>query len=178
MSDFDPRQTEPPTQSRGGLSVNQKLKKLFFGSYTHNIDSKGRVIIPIAYREALGENFVISVTHNFDAIAIYTEEVFYDIFTKMQKYDDRQKKISDYNRRFFSCSFIDQQCDSQGRALIPMKLRNKILKDAKDVTFVSTGKYIIMQPTLDFDKDFDDFMNDPDKDYEEYLSLVHEEDAR
>lgn len=177
MSELN-QQTELNNSAFSGLSVNQKLKKLFFGSYTHNIDSKGRVIIPIAYREALGENFVISVTHNFDAIAIYTEEVFYDIFTKMQQYDDRQKKISDYNRRFFSCSFIDQQCDSQGRALIPMKLRTKILKDAKDVTFVSTGKYIIMQPTEAFDEDFDDFMNDPSTDYEEYLSLVQEEDDR
>lgn len=178
MSDLEKQNFIELGEQHSSTPVNQKLKKLFFGSYTHNIDSKGRVIIPMAFREALGENFVISVTHNFDAIAIYTEEVFYDIYSKMQSYDDRKKAISEYNRRFFSCSFIDQQCDAQGRALIPMKLRSMILKDAKDVTFVSMGKYIVLQPTVRFDEDFDSFMENPEQDYEEYLRLVEEADER
>ena len=33
----------------------------FSGNYSHNIDPKGRVTIPSAYREALGEDFDIEI---------------------------------------------------------------------------------------------------------------------
>lgn len=33
---------------------------MFMGQYGHNIDSKGRTIIPSKYREGLGDTFVIT----------------------------------------------------------------------------------------------------------------------
>ena len=46
----------------------------FSGNYTHNIDPKGRVTIPAAYREALGEGFTIGLNNDFSAIALYPVE--------------------------------------------------------------------------------------------------------
>ena len=36
-------------------------KSTFSGSYDHSLDSKGRVIIPVSYREALGDHFTITI---------------------------------------------------------------------------------------------------------------------
>ena len=36
----------------------------FSGNYTHNIDPKGRVTIPAAYRDALGVNFTIGMNND------------------------------------------------------------------------------------------------------------------
>ena len=40
----------------------------FSGTYSHNIDPKGRVTIPSAYREALGERFTLGVNNDFTEI--------------------------------------------------------------------------------------------------------------
>ena len=45
----------------------------FSGTYSHNIDPKGRVTIPSAYREALGERFTLGVNNDFTALALYPE---------------------------------------------------------------------------------------------------------
>ncbi|MDC9201510.1 division/cell wall cluster transcriptional repressor MraZ, partial [Clostridioides difficile] len=33
---------------------------MFMGEYQHNIDIKGRLIVPAKFRELLGDNFVIT----------------------------------------------------------------------------------------------------------------------
>ena len=33
---------------------------MFIGEYQHSLDEKGRVIVPVKYREQLGENFVLT----------------------------------------------------------------------------------------------------------------------
>ena len=33
---------------------------MFVGEYSHNIDSKGRIIIPARFREQLGDRFIIT----------------------------------------------------------------------------------------------------------------------
>ena len=46
---------------------------MFMGEYGHSLDSKGRLIIPSKFREALGERFVI--TRSLDpCLCIYAME--------------------------------------------------------------------------------------------------------
>ena len=46
-----------------------KKKFTFFGSYDHSIDAKGRIIVPTAYRKALGDSFTITIALDDKAIA-------------------------------------------------------------------------------------------------------------
>jgi len=32
---------------------------MFMGEYSHTIDAKGRIIVPVKFRESLGDNFVV-----------------------------------------------------------------------------------------------------------------------
>ena len=46
---------------------------MFMGEYAHNLDAKGRIIIPAKFREELGEEVV--VTRGMDCcLNIYTKE--------------------------------------------------------------------------------------------------------
>ena len=54
----------------------------FSGNYAHNIDPKGRVTIPSAYREALGDTFTIGLNNEFNAIALYPVEKWEEIGKK------------------------------------------------------------------------------------------------
>ena len=48
----------------------------FSGSFEHSLDGKGRVIIPASFREALGENFTITINPTRTAVAIYPKEMW------------------------------------------------------------------------------------------------------
>ena len=40
--------------------MGEKVSFMLKGEYSHNIDAKGRLIIPAKFRDDLGENFVIT----------------------------------------------------------------------------------------------------------------------
>jgi len=42
---------------------------MFMGEYSHNVDAKGRLIVPAKFREQLGDQFV--VTKGVDAVCTY-----------------------------------------------------------------------------------------------------------
>ena len=54
--------TLPETQK---TSAAEKKFLGFVGSYTHGIDSKGRLIVPAGFREALGQQFAVCPTPDF-----------------------------------------------------------------------------------------------------------------
>lgn len=69
--DEERRMNAPEAQEHSSF---RKFK--FFGSYDHSIDAKGRIIVPNAYRKALGESFTITVSLDDRAVAIYPDEAF------------------------------------------------------------------------------------------------------
>ena len=57
---------------------------MFIGEYSHNLDSKNRIIIPSKFREELGTTFI--VTKGFDGcLACYTLEKWASIYEQLKK---------------------------------------------------------------------------------------------
>ena len=65
----------------------------FSGNYAHNIDPKGRVTIPSAYREALGDTFTIGLNNEFNAIALYPVQKWEEIGKKLSISKERVRQI-------------------------------------------------------------------------------------
>ena len=105
----------------------------FFGSFSHSIDAKGRIIIPNTYRDALGNTFTIGPTQDFTGIALYPNEIFNRIRDELNAMNQRKQAVQKYTEQFFKLSYRDMQADTQGRILLPTKLRQRILKEAKDL---------------------------------------------
>lgn len=105
----------------------------FFGSYDHSIDAKGRIVVPNAYRAPLGDSFVISITRDTRGIAIYPNDVFEDLLKEISSLNRRKVSVQEYTSKIAKYSFINCQLDNQGRLLLPSKLRQAMLGDAKDI---------------------------------------------
>jgi len=92
------------------------------GEYQHNIDVKGRMIIPVKFREGLGESFVI--TRGLDqCLFAYPMEEWRILESKLKKLPLTKKDARSFTRFFFSGA-VECEVDKQGRINIPQPLRN------------------------------------------------------
>ncbi len=105
----------------------------FFGCYDHSLDSKGRLIVPNAYRKPLGETFTVSVTPDGEGIALYPEGVFDELLADLYQLNRLDESLQKYLAYLGKMSYRYMEVDSQGRILIPAKLRQRILGDAKEL---------------------------------------------
>lgn len=113
----------------------------FSGSFDHSLDGKGRVIIPASFREALGENFTITINPNKTAVAIYPKEMWDQQLERLSQINPMDRVGMQYERYVMSVSFSGNSMDAQGRVLIPAKLRAKIGL-TRDIVFVGLNRYI------------------------------------
>lgn len=95
---------------------------MFMGEYQHNIDTKGRLIVPAKFREQLGEKFV--VTRGMDGCLFGYPMNDWENFTKkMQDLPLSKAQARQFTRHFFSQA-SENELDKQGRINIPAPLRN------------------------------------------------------
>ena len=112
---------------------------MFMGEYGHTIDAKGRIIVPVKFRESLGDNFII-IKGLDNCLFVYTNE-------EWQRFEEKLKTLPLTNKnartftRFFLAGAADVELDKQGRILIPSVLR-EFASLQKDVVFVGVGSRI------------------------------------
>lgn len=98
------------------------MNRGFMGEYQHNIDQKGRLIIPSKFREALGDIFVL--TRGLDnCLFIYTQSEWETLEEKISKLPLTRKDARRFSRFFFSGA-VECEVDKQGRVNIPGALRD------------------------------------------------------
>ena len=143
----------------------------FSGSFDHSLDGKGRVIIPASFREALGEDFTITINPNKTAIAIYPKAMWDKQLEVLSQINPMDRVGMQYQRYVMSVSFSGNSMDAQGRVLVPSKLRTKIGL-ARDIVFVGLNRYIEIWDAEVYAKmeaqTEDDFENLADYVYEKY----------
>lgn len=110
-----------------------KKKFTFFGSYDHSIDAKGRIIVPTAYRKALGDSFTITIALDDKAIALYPDDGFDTMVSELYAMNRRKPSVQKQLDHVAKYSYPGVQADNQGRILLPVKLRQYVLGDARDV---------------------------------------------
>ncbi|MCI7350333.1 MAG: division/cell wall cluster transcriptional repressor MraZ [Ruminococcus sp.] len=89
------------------------------GTYSHNIDAKGRMNFPTKLRESLGDSFII--TRGLDGcLFVYSREEWAVMEEKISSMPlSKGKNV----QRFFFSNAAEIEADKQGRILIPAHLR-------------------------------------------------------
>ena len=94
---------------------------MFMGEYNHTIDTKGRLIIPSKFREALGGEFVI--TKGLDGcLFVYAGDDWNAFEQKLTSLPLINKEARQF-ARFFLAGAATVEVDKQGRILLPANLR-------------------------------------------------------
>ena len=93
---------------------------MFIGGYQHNLDAKGRIIVPAKLRDELGEKVI--VTAGLDKnLLIYTTSQFEEIAQKLLALPMTNAKARQYRAHTLGKA-MEIEVDAQGRILIPSTL--------------------------------------------------------
>ena len=94
---------------------------MFMSEYNHTIDAKGRLIIPAKFREALGEEFVVSKGMD-GCLFVYANDDWNAFEQKLTSLPLINKEARQF-ARFFLAGAAQVELDKQGRILLPATLR-------------------------------------------------------
>ena len=94
---------------------------MLLGEFNHNIDEKGRLIIPAKLREDLGDSFVICNGLE-GCLFVYSQEEWNKFVAELESLPRMNKDARIFKRYFFG-SASEGSFDKQGRVLVPPSLR-------------------------------------------------------
>lgn len=98
---------------------------MLIGEYQHNIDTKGRLIMPAKFRPELGQRFII--TRGLDGCLFGFPLDSWEILQEKLKQLPLAKKDARKFTRFFYSAATEVEIDKQGRINLP----NNLLEFAK-----------------------------------------------
>lgn len=93
---------------------------MFMGEYHHNIDNKGRIIVPSKFRDELGDMFII--TRGLDQCLFGYPLTEWKLIEEKLKGLPLTKKDARAFTRFFFSGATESELDKQGRINIPAPL--------------------------------------------------------
>jgi MraZ protein len=94
---------------------------MFIGEYYHAIDEKGRLAVPVKFREELAKGAV--VTRGLDnCLFLYTQKEWEVLADKLAKLPIAQANTRAFSRLMLAGA-MDVEIDKQGRVVLPDYLR-------------------------------------------------------
>ncbi len=94
---------------------------MFMGEFHHNVDDKGRIIVPAKFRDDLGSSFVL--TRGLDqCIFAYPQAEWTQLERKLKTLPFTKSDARAFTRFFFSGA-CDVELDKQSRIVLPPNLR-------------------------------------------------------
>ncbi len=133
---------------------------MFRGSSFHNLDPKGRLIIPARFRDVLKQSSVegLVVSKMDGALFCYTFEEWHKIEERILNLAEKSENMRRFRRVFVGGAF---ECllDKQGRILIPPSLRRYSGLN-KEVVLVGVLDHFEIWASDSWHQEDDKFQND------------------
>lgn len=111
--------------------MDNSTKSMFIGEYSHNLDEKGRMAVPVKFRKDLAGGAI--VTRGLDGcLFIYSMRDWEQLAQKLMALPLSQSNSRAFARLMLAGA-MDVEVDAQGRVLIPEYLRKYAGLDKKVV---------------------------------------------
>ena len=119
------------------------------GTYTHNVDAKGRVSLPAKFRKKLPTDLVVRYSMAGDCLYVFEEESHNEwvasFFKKEGGYDPLDSQHVAF-RSMLKGEAKDVSQDSAGRILLPADMRKKVGIEKEAVLVGNTGYFEVWNP--------------------------------
>jgi MraZ protein len=120
---------------------------MFLGNFQHNLDDKGRLMIPARFREMLEGGAYI--TQGFDkCLMVLTEDYFKQVYERIEAMNlaDPTARLL---RRLILSNAYPVEVDKVGRILVPQNLRAFLGIENGELTVAGQGEYFeVWTPAL------------------------------
>lgn len=142
---------------------------MFYGSFIHNLDNKGRLVIPSKMRDELGAKAYILKGYD-GALSIYKESDFVELVKRIQSLSFT-KKNARAHLRVQLASVCELDIDKQGRALLPTQLLSKY-KIGREVIVIGALDHIEVWNRSDYEA----YEKAADSSFEEIAEELEQDD--
>jgi len=112
---------------------------MFLGTYEHTLDAKGRLVMPVKFREKLEGGCVVTPGQE-DCLTVWPMDVFEKEYDRIANLPGTDRDARKYRRMMFAVA-ADLTLDAQGRIPIPENLR-EWAGMVKEVTVTGSGPLI------------------------------------
>ncbi len=97
----------------------------YLGSYLYQVDEKGRVTLPAAFRRgAEGSSFIL-IQYHADALTLYPSDAWEEVQRRLRELAKRAPRKRHFLLRV-TANAQEVAPDKQGRILIPDRLRERV----------------------------------------------------
>lgn len=97
-------------------------RPLFTGSFEHTLDEKGRLVVPLRFRERLGGGFITTIAQPDPCLALYPAEYWNEIVGRINDAPTKDARYRSYVRYLFAHT-EESNVDGNGRLMLPPHLR-------------------------------------------------------
>lgn len=130
---------------------------MFLGQFQHNLDNKGRLMVPARYRDLLATGAFI--TQGFDkCLMVMTDAYFkqvYDRINSMNPTDSATRLL----RRLILSNAYPVEPDKVGRILVPQNLRGFLGVESGELTVAGQGEYFEVWTPAEWKVQMDNLQN-------------------
>lgn len=133
---------------------------MFRGSSSHNLDAKGRIIIPSRFRDVIraGGGDTVMITRMDRCLYAYSANEWNKILDRIMDLAEKSDHMRRFRRVFVGGAF-ECNCDKQNRVLIPPTLRD-YAELAKEIVLVGVLDHFEVWSKENWEKENEAMEND------------------
>ena len=114
----------------------------FVGAHDHQVDDKGRVVLPAPFRDHFGPGTVVWV-RDIDHVELFNAEAWEDFADRVTEHR-AQGRITTRQAAEVFMNAVEVRIDNAGRFVIPERLRDKA-QLGRDVQVCGLGKSVVIK---------------------------------
>ncbi len=130
---------------------------MFLGQFQHNLDDKGRLMIPARYRDLLAAGAFI--TQGFDkCLMVMTDAYFKEVYERINNMNMADASARMLRRLILSNAY-PVEVDKVGRILVPQNLREFLGITSGELTVAGQGDYFEVWTPADWKTQMDNLQD-------------------